>query len=70
MIDPAGWIPPEYRLRIYGELTPSDVENIRMTSMTRENGKWRRYTTEEIKDKFKRILGVVDSRYVDDKDSK
>jgi hypothetical protein len=60
--EPAGWIPPEFREFIYEPMDDKMIEDIRMTTGVFERGGFRRYTVDEIKQKFSRVVGVRDTR--------
>lgn len=59
---PAGFIPPEFREFLYTPIDDDQLEAIRMTTGIWENGVMRRYTDDEIRSKFQRIVGVRDTR--------
>lgn len=61
---PAGFIPPECREFIYQDLDPGSqlMQDLINTTGVYENGVFRRYTPEEISQRYRKIIGVRDTR--------
>lgn len=59
---PAGWIPPDCREFVTTQLTDAEADKLVGSCGETVNGKLRHFSREEIKQKFPKVLGVIDTR--------
>ena len=61
-LPPAGFIPPEFREFVYEPLSAEQLDTIRMTTGVWKDGAFRRLTDDEIRNQFRSVAGVCDTR--------
>ena len=62
-MEPAGFIPPEFREFVYGQMTEKDIQ-LAMDSMAimEDDGRYRKATRQEVLKEAKKVIGVKDTR--------